>query len=168
MNRGTWQATVHGSQRVGYNLVTKQQEQNIYMYDISLPKNTEKRYGHEAILTVYHNFIWHNPNFETVFVVRSKKKSKGIHQTAYNGYFSSSIDFGHSILYTFIFQIIHSALYCFHIWEKLYSHVKKKKKKRRLRLGVPWWPSELGFNPWSRSRDSVSQAVWPKQTNKKN
>ena len=57
MNRGTWQATVHGSQRVGYNLVTKQQEQNIYMYDISFPKNTEKRYGHEAMLKVYHKFI---------------------------------------------------------------------------------------------------------------
>ena len=57
MHRGTWQATVHGSQRVGYNLVTKQQEQNIYMYDISFPKNTEKRYGHEAMLKVYHKFI---------------------------------------------------------------------------------------------------------------
>ena len=129
-----------------------------------------KRYGPEAMLR-YIITLRHSPNFETIFV-----ESTGIHQTAYNGYFWSSIDFGHSILFTFIFQIIHGALYCFHIWEKLYPYVKIKKKKKKAKVGsslvvqllrLCFQCQWLGFNSWSRNRDSVSQAVWQKKKKKK-
>ena len=32
MHRGAWRATVHGVARVGHDLATKQQQQNIYIY----------------------------------------------------------------------------------------------------------------------------------------
>ena len=46
MDRGAWQATVHGITRVGHDLATNQTKQNKYLksFEISMEFGTDKKY----------------------------------------------------------------------------------------------------------------------------